>query len=147
MNCSAGKISISESGSWACESCAFIYIGSNRCDVPVMGFVVVACTTSFIVVIYCIARSQYRSWTKRTGKLARDVKTMRNLVHDKNKEMLEMKDAWKISWEEVEIDKELASGAYVVFERTCRSMAQPRKCEIVRLIFSKYCFEANRRSM
>ena len=65
LNCPGGKISISESGSWACESCEFMYMGSNRCDVPIMGIIVVASTALFLLIIYCIAMSQYRSWNRR----------------------------------------------------------------------------------
>eukprot|EP00939_MAST-03C_sp_MAST-3C-sp1_P000514 g514.t1 len=66
--CAWGKTS-SELDAVSCSACTLVYIGSKSCDVPVLGFVIIALAVVFALVLFCFG---YRSWSKQKKK-AQDV--------------------------------------------------------------------------
>lgn len=90
----------------ACVTCGFFYLGEpsgSHCEIPVTGIIIALGGT---LVLFIAAFMTYR----RTLRLEKKIELHKELVQDRDEEIRLMADAWRISWDQIQIQKQIAQG-------------------------------------
>eukprot|EP00939_MAST-03C_sp_MAST-3C-sp1_P004985 g4985.t1 len=102
--CPGGKRA--DAAGTSCVDCSVWYLGEpsgSNCEIPVLGIFV-----AFFGAIFGVVGAFY-VWRKCFA-LQKTIDYQKALVSNRDNEIRLMTDAWRISWEQIEIEKELARG-------------------------------------
>ena len=105
LTCPWGKEGSTEIGAFKCNPCRIWYLGSSDCTVPWFSIGVVLFVALAVVLFVILA-------LRRCRKLSMEVQMRTNLLQAKLQDMELMSAAWRLNWDEIQLEESMAKGAF-----------------------------------